>query len=307
MRPSDFAALVALATVWGAAFMLIRAAVPDFGPLALTEVRVALAASVLLALGGRGVFAEIRRRPIAFLVLGLGFSAVPFTLISIAGQSLPASIGAVLNATTPLLTSLVAAAWLGHRLTLPRLAGAGLGAAGVLVLVGWGPLPLDDHRAISIAASLGAAASYAFSGTFVRRHLADVRPLDLATGQLLVAAVLLAVPAAAAIPAAMPSTSAVVAAVVLSVVSTALAWPVYYRVLARSTPTAASTVTFIVPAFGITWGALALGERVGPELIAGFALVIVSLVLVLGLRLPLDGLTSRIPVLGQRLARGATA
>jgi drug/metabolite transporter (DMT)-like permease len=64
-------------------------------------------------------------------------------------------------------------------------------------------------------------------------------------------------------------------------------------------------VTFIVPAFGIAWGAIALGERVGIELIAGFALVMVSLVLVLGLRLPIDGITGRIPVLGPRLARAA--
>jgi drug/metabolite transporter (DMT)-like permease len=286
MRRSDLASLAALAVVWGAAFMLIRAAVPEFGPFALTELRVALAALVLLALGGGGVLAEIRRRPVAFLVVGLGFSAVPFTLISIAGQSLPASIGSVLNATTPLMTALVAAAWLGHALTPARLVGAGLGVGGVLVVVGWAPLPSDGRTAIAIAASLGAAASYAFSGTFVRRHLSDVRAIDVATGQLIVAAALLALPAASSIPAAMPSPGAVLAAAVLSVVSTALAWPVFYRLLGRSGPTAASTVTLLVPVSATAWGALVLGEHVGPELLPGAVLIAASIVLVVGLRVP---------------------
>ena len=88
--------------------------------------------------------------------------------------------------------------------------------------------------------------------------------------------------------------------VAVGVVSTALAWPVFYRVLARSTPTVASTVTFIVPVFAAAWGALVLGEAVGLELVAAFGLVLVSLLLVLGL-------TPAFPSMAVRAARGGAA
>jgi len=293
MRPTDLAALTALAVVWGAAFMLIRTAVPDFGPLALTELRVAVAAIILVVLGRGGLFAEIRRRPGAFVVLGLGFSAVPFSLISIAGQTLPASILAVLNATVPLFTALTAAAWLGHVLTPGRLAGVVIGLIGVLAVVGWSSLPPHAETLIAVAASLGAAASFGLSGTFVRQHLADVPPIHLAAGQLGVAAVLLAVPAAASMPQVLPSDEAIAAALALAVVSTSLAWPAYYALLARSGPTAASTVTFLVPVSAAIWGATVLGEHVGPELLPGVGLIVASLALVLGIR----------PTIGRPLVR----
>jgi drug/metabolite transporter (DMT)-like permease len=79
----------------------------------------------------------------------------------------------------------------------------------------------------------------------------------------------------------------------VGVISTALAWPIFFRVLSRTTPTVASTVTFIVPAFAILWGGLFLAEPVGPELVAGFGLILVSLALVLGLRLPTPAFAAR--------------
>lgn len=84
-------------------------------------------------------------------------------------------------------------------------------------------------------------------------------------------------------------TDGLVALIGVATLSTALAWPIFFRVLSHTTPTVASTVTFIVPAFGITWGAIVLSESVGPELIAGFGLVFVSLVLVTNMPMPSFG------------------
>jgi drug/metabolite transporter (DMT)-like permease len=84
----------------------------------------------------------------------------------------------------------------------------------------------------------------------------------------------------------MPSPAAAGSLVAMAVVSTAIAWPVYFRISHRTSPTAASSSTFIVPMFGMLWGGLVLGESIGPELLGGFALVLGSLVLVLGLRVP---------------------
>ena len=84
-------------------------------------------------------------------------------------------------------------------------------------------------------------------------------------------------------------TDGLIALIGVATLSTALAWPIFFRVLSHTTPTVASTVTFIVPAFGITWGAIVLSESVGPELIAGFGLVLVSLVLVTNMPMPSIG------------------
>ena len=132
----------------------------------------------------------------------------------------------------------------------------------------------------------GVIGEFDAAGTFVRRRLGVVAPLDLATGQLVAAAViLLPISLLSGIPP-VPSPAAAGSLVTMGVVSTAIAWPVYFRILSRTTATAASSSTFLVPMFGIVWGGLILGEHVGPELLAGFALVIVSLILVLRLPVP---------------------
>ena len=87
-------------------------------------------------------------------------------------------------------------------------------------------------------------------------------------------------------PAAMPSPIAIGAVVVLALVSTAAAWPIYFGLLARCGATSASTVTFIVPAFGLLWSALLLGERIRPEVLVGFGAILASLLLVLGVAVP---------------------
>jgi drug/metabolite transporter (DMT)-like permease len=113
--------------------------------------------------------------------------------------------------------------------------------------------------------------------------MAGVEPIDLATGMLTAGAVL-------ALPAALlsgapgtPAFDGIVSLLGVGILSTAIAWPVFFRVLRRTTPTAASTVTFIVPAFALTWGSILLAEPVDLGLVVGFALILVSLVLVLGI------------------------
>ncbi len=136
---------------------------------------------------------------------------------------------------------------------------------------------------MAVVAALGAALGYAFGGTFVKRRLPGVGGTELATGQLAVGAVLLLPFAIASGAPGTPTPTAVAALIAVGTLSTALPWPIYMRLLHSTTPTIASSVTFVVPAFAITWGALVLGEPVGPSLIVGFGLIIVSLILVLGL------------------------
>jgi drug/metabolite transporter (DMT)-like permease len=285
----DLGFLLFLGAVWGGAFLFLRIAAPQVGPLWAAEIRIGLAAVLLIAIAGPRAYRALRGRFLKVAVVGAAFSAVPFSLIAFAALTLPAGFGALLNAATPIFTALVAAAWLGHRLTGRAMIGMAVGVLAVLVLVGWSPLPLGPETFVAVSVSLVASLSYAVGGTFIRRHLPGVGGIELATGQLTSGALMLLPFAILSGPPGAVGTDGLIALIGVATLSTALAWPIFFRILSHTTPTVASTVTFIVPAFGITWGAIVLSESVGPELVAGFALVFVSLVLVTNMPMPSFG------------------
>ena len=279
----DLVSLLFLGAVWGAAFLFLRVASPEVGPVWAAEVRLLIGAAILIVVAGRSALGYARGRFGTFLVVGALFSAIPFTLISFATLTLDAGFTSLLNAATPLFTAAIAVAFMGQRISARIAAGLAVGVVAVIVLVGWSPLEPGMTTLLAVAAGLGAPASYAVAGNLVRARLSDVPPLELATG-MLTGGALVALPVAILSGApGTPQLDAIVSLVAVGTLSTALAWPVFFRVLRRTTPTAASTVTFIVPAFALTWGALLLAEPVGVSLVAGFALILVSLMLVLGI------------------------
>jgi drug/metabolite transporter (DMT)-like permease len=302
---TDLALLVYLGAVWGAAFLFFRVAAPEIGPIWTAELRVAVAGLLLAAFTGRSALRAARRQPVEFLVVGATFSAIPFTLLAFATLSLPASLASLLMATTPLFTAMISAAWLRQRVSAGVAVGLGLGFGAVVFLLGGSHIELGPATVLAAGAGLAAALSYAVAGTYVRRRLGDVAPLDLATGQLVAAAlILLPLALLSGIPA-VPSPAAAGSIVAMGIVSTAIAWPVYFRIARRTSATAASSSTFVVPMFGIFWGGLILGEPIGAELLAGFALVIASLVLVL--RLPIPRPAGVVPGLGRFASRSTAA
>jgi drug/metabolite transporter (DMT)-like permease len=285
----DLVSLIYLGAVWGAAFLFLRIAAPEVGPVWAAEIRLAIGAGILVLLFGRRTLAAVRGRVRAFLVVGALFSAVPFTLISIAEITLPAGFTSLLNAATPLFTAAIGVAFLGNRISARVAAGLAVGVVAVIVLVGWSPFEPSTTTLLAAAAGLGAPLSYAIAGNFVRAKLTGVAPTELATG-MLTAGALVALPFAVLSGApGTPELDGLVSLIAVGTLSTAFAWPVFFGVLRRTTPTAASTVTFIVPAFALTWGSILLAEPVGIGLFVGFGLILVSLTLVLGL-VPVDRL-----------------
>jgi len=279
----DLGSLLFLGAVWGAAFLFLRIAAPEVGPAWAAEARLAIGAAVLVAIAGRSTLRVVRGRLVSFVIIGALFSTIPVTLIAFASVTLPAGISALLNAVTPLFTAAIAVGFMGQRISSRVATGLGVGVLAVIVLVGWSPLEPGVTTALAVLAGLGAPLSYAVAGNFARARLADVQPLQLATG-MVTAGALLAFPAA--LLSGTPHTPALdglVSLVAVGVLSTALAWPIFFRVLRHTTPTAASTVTFIVPAFALTWGSILLAEPIGFGLVIGFGLILVSLSLVLGL------------------------
>jgi drug/metabolite transporter (DMT)-like permease len=279
----DLSSLLFLGAVWGAAFLFLRIAAPEVGAVWAAEIRLATGAAVLVVVAGHRTLTAAQGRIGSFVIAGALFSAVPFTLISYATVTLPAGFTALLNAATPLFTAVVAVTFMGQRLAWRIAAGLAVGVVAVIVLVGLSPLDPGAMTILAVAAGLGAPASYAIAGNYVRARMADVGPLELATG-MLVAGTILALPVALVTGAPrMPATDGAISLLAVGILSTAIAWPIFFRVLRRTTPTAASTVTFIVPAFALTWGSIVLAEPLGMGLVVGFGLILVSLALVLGI------------------------
>lgn len=278
--------LVFLGAVFGSSFLFMRVAAPEVGPVAVAEGRVVVATVLLAMVAGRPALRTVAANWRGFAVLGFFNVAVPFTLISFAEVSITASLAALLNATVPMFAAIVGAIWLGQPLTRERIAGIGLGFAGVGLLVGWSPVELTVETLVAVVAMLGATMGYAIGLTYARQRFAPMPPLTAAVGQLAAATVMLAPLALATLPAAVPSAAAIGSILTIGILCTAVAWPLLFRLLGRFGPTATSTVTFLAPAFGIAWGGLFLAEPVGLEMLPGSVLVAASLVLIFGVRVP---------------------
>ncbi len=278
MPPRDALDLVVLGALWGAAFLFMRVAAPAFGPVTLIAVRVTIAAVLLLPLLVReGGLAQARSAAGRLALVGALNTASPFTLFAYAALTLPAGLSSVLNATVPLFGALVGVVWLGERPRPLQLVGLGLGFAGVLVLA-WPRLSsASDWRAV--AAALTATLLYAISAHLTRQTLTGVRPLVIAGGSMTGAAAMLLPLTVVWHPAASPASGAWGAALMLGVASTAVAYVMYFRLLARAGPTVAMTVTYLIPVFGVSWGAVFLGERLASTALAGGALVLTGVAL----------------------------
>jgi drug/metabolite transporter (DMT)-like permease len=284
MGTRDLGALLLLSALWGASFIYIRVAVPALGPFVLVELRVGLAAVVLAlcaALVGR--LPKLRGRWRQFALLGAVNVAIPFSLISTAEINLTASLAAILNSTTVMFTAVVAAVWMGDALTARKVVGVVLGIVGVTVLVGWDPIVMNWFVVLSVGAMLAASLAYALGSVYAKRTFAGSPPLAIAIGQLTAAATLMLPLAAVSVPDERPSTIVVLSILGLALPSTALAYMLYFRLIENVGPTSTSTVTLLVPLFGLLFGVVLLDEPVGLGTLAGLVLILSSVTLITGL------------------------
>ena len=288
MKAADGAQLLSLGALWGASFLFMRLGAAEFGPVALAALRVGLASLVLLPLLlGRGQAAALRAHWRAIAFVGVVNSAIPFVLFSVAALAINAGLSAIFNATAPLWGALVAWAWLGERLNRARTLGLAIGFAGVLWLA-WDKASFQpgEHgvsAVVAIGACLLATLCYGFAAHFVKRRLQGVAPLAVAAGSQLAATAALLLPAWWLWPAAVPSSIAWGSAVGLAVLCTALAYLLYFRLIAHVGATAAVSVTYLIPPFGLVWGALFLGEQLTPAMLLGCAVVLLGTALATGL------------------------
>ena len=278
MRLRDALDLLLLAALWGASFLFTRIAAPVFGPYPVTALRVGVAAALLVPLvlfNGLGRQAMQRWKPLA--LVGLLNSALPFLCYGYAALTLPAGVSALLNATTPLWGAVVAWLWLGDKPGVWRSAGLAIGFAGASMLF-WTPLPdaAEGRTLLAFLAALLAPLSYGISASYAQRYLQDTPAMVNAAGSLASATVFLALPAALHWPSHAVPWQAWVSVLLLGVFSTACAYLLFFRLLARIGPVRAVTVTYLVPLFGVTWGALLLREPVTPNMVAAGVVILIG-------------------------------
>lgn len=288
MRPADIGELFALAAIWGASFLFMRLGAGEFGPVALSAVRVAGAALVLLPLlAWCGQVDALRRhwRPIFFV--GLSNSALPFLCFSYAALSISAGLSSIFNASTPLWGAVIAWLWLRDRPTAPRIAGLAIGFAGVLGLAWEKASFKPGGSGWAIVACLAAALCYGLSASYTRKRLQVVPPMAVAAGSQLSAALLLALPALWWWPAQMPSANAWAMVALLAVLCTGLAYLMYFRLIAHIGASNTMAVTFLIPAFAVLWGWLFLAEPLTGAMAAGCAVILLGTALATGVLAPL--------------------
>jgi drug/metabolite transporter (DMT)-like permease len=284
MKKADLACLTALAALWGASYLFMRVCAGEFGAMTLAGARAAIATALLLPLLA-GDWRALRRHWKPVLLVGLTNSALPFVLFALAALGINASLSAIFNAATPLYAAVIGRVWLGEAIGRMRAAGLALGFCGVVWLVADGASFKAGAGATgwAVLACVAATMLYAFSAHFSKRYLAAVPPLAVAAGSQLAAALVLAPAALVLHPATAPSARAWGALLCLGALCTALAYVLFFRLIARVGAARTMAVPFLVPAFGVLWGVLFLGETFTSAMAAGSVLIVLGTALATGL------------------------
>lgn len=264
--------LLLLGAIWGGSFLFLRIAAPKFGPVSLVDVRLALGALVL------SPFLWRARRQLAatgwlkIAAIGLVNTLLPFLLFAWSAERAPAGVSAIVNSMAVPFAALAAFAMFGERIGGRRLTGLIVGLVGVVVLgagdaggMGLGP---------AVAAGAAAAFLYGVSANLVKRYFSGLPAAAVAAATLAWGAVLLAPFAAWQWPQAHVPARAWLSLIALGVVCTGIAYAIYYRLIQRVGAPRATTVTYLVPIFGVLWAWLALGEPLTIGMAVGGALIL---------------------------------
>jgi drug/metabolite transporter (DMT)-like permease len=277
----DAVTLLALAAIWGASFMFIKVADRELDPATLIAGRIGLAALTLCAivpaaLGARRTLRDLRRHAGWLVVVGLLNTAAPFWLLSWGETRIGSGLAAIIQAVVPIFMAMLAFCFFpAERVTGLRLLGLAVGFVGVALLVGVQP----GGQVLGALAVVGMAFFYAVGGLLAGRYLSQAEPLVVAMGTTLAAALVVVGPGIARAPNHVPGWKTIGSVVTLAVVGTAVAYLLFFALIAGAGAGRASLVTYLVPPFALAYGAGLLGESVGASAIVGLVLILAGVAL----------------------------
>jgi drug/metabolite transporter (DMT)-like permease len=271
----DLLRFVSLAAIWGSSYMFMRIAVPGFGPLPLVLLRLSGATLFFLPWLLRAPVRTLLRRNLGGLMaLGAMNSAIPFSLLAFSTLRLQAGYTAILGATVPLFAVAIDALWWRQPLSRHRLIGLALGFGGVIILA-WHHLDFGKGGSgWAVLSTLAAAACYACAAHFGKRHFAG-QPVMLPAAGSMLASTVMVIPLGCWLwPTTVPPAADWLAVGALAVVCTACAYLLYYQLILRISATALTGVAFVIPVFGVLWGALFLREQVTTHIVTGMLITL---------------------------------
>ncbi|MDB2569880.1 DMT family transporter [Gammaproteobacteria bacterium] len=269
--------LTFLGALWGSAFMFIKVATPEFGPIALVNTRLLIASLIFLPILLQKKYIHLLK-PIwkQVLVLSIMNNAIPFTLFSYASFGADSNILAILNATTAFNTMIIAYLWIGESVSLKQLFGLILGFIGIFILVN--PQNSDTTLIASLSALL-AAFFYSYSTVYIQRQSVNANKMVLIGWSIVFSAVFMTPVSIFNLPETMPSASAIGSAFWLGAVSTGIGFLGYVRLIDKIGAVKTSTVAYFLPVFGIIWGSIFLDEKITYTIILGCLIVLIGIYL----------------------------
>ena len=269
--------LIFLGALWGSAFMFIKVATPEYGPVALVNARLIIASLIFLPILLRKKYLPLLA-PIwkHVLVLSVINNMIPFTLFSFASLGSSSNILAILNATTAFNTMVIAYFWINESVTFKQIVGLILGFIGVIILVN----PQNSEATlISSISCLVAAAFYSLSTVFIQKNSAKTNKLVLIGWSIVFSAVLMMPISYIYLPESIPSFEANISAVWLGAVSTGLGFLGYVRLIDKIGAVKTSIVAYFLPVFGILWGYIFLDEKISTSVVIGCLVVLIGIFL----------------------------
>jgi len=283
VRAYDAGRWLLLATLWSLQYIFMRMSVPTFGSALVAEGRAIFSALFLVPWMLFVLRQDIGLRPHwrDYLWVALVNNVFPFLCFAYAATGIPASYLAVVNGMVPLWSAVIAAPVLKEPLGARRIAGFVLGVAGVALIVNLGPIELDAHVISAAVAAMAGAFFWGWAGVVIRQRTGRVPAMGLATGSIILCALILS-PAWAQLPP--PSTwtpAAVGGLIAVGLLCSGLAYLPFFTLVRDIGPTRTLTVGLAVPVLGIFWGWLLLGETVTLPMLLGAGLVLLALGLVM--------------------------
>lgn len=274
--------LLALATVWGGSFFFVEIALREVPPLTIVLHRVFWALLVLfLVVRWQGIeIPKSLQAWMCYLVMGALNNAIPFSLIFWGQTNIGSGLASILNGTTAVFGAVVAGLLLVDEPLTPRkIIGALFGLFGVAVIMGLDALTNFSLQNLGQLAVMGAALSYAFAGVWGKRFLSSYPPIMNAFG-MVAGSTLLMIPVVLlteGIPVMTLSTEVWATLIAVAILSTAVAYLLYFKILARAGSANLMLVTLLIPPIAITLGVVFLGEKLGVEALIGFGIIAAGL------------------------------
>jgi drug/metabolite transporter (DMT)-like permease len=269
-----------MCVIWGIPYLLIRVAVREVTPATLVFLRTGIATLLLLPLAAhRAELRPVLARWRIVAVFAIIEIAVPWVLLSSAERRVSSSLAALLIAATPFVGVALAAATGGERFDGRRLAGLVVGIAGVAAIVG---LDLGQTSGIGLVEMAGVVVCYAVGPWLLSRHLGDLPSLGVIAASLTLTALAYAPIAALQLPSSVPSGRVIASIATLALVCTALAFVLFFELIAEGGPVRGNLITYINPAVAAILGVLVLDERFTVGMGIGFVLVLAGSVTAAG-------------------------